>query len=86
MGAPPPKKNKTTVFLGKFPKSVYPPTHHMVFVRFGKTKGDLRVKKGDFRGDFGGFWAGLGISHPPIFGRVFPKIAFFFFFWGGGLP
>ena len=26
-----------------------------VFVRFGKTKGEIRVEKGDFRGDLGGF-------------------------------
>ena len=30
-------------------------THPRVFVRFGKTKGDIRVEKGDYRGDFGGF-------------------------------
>ena len=34
-----------------FPKSVYPPTHPRVFVRFGKTKGEIWVEKGDFRGD-----------------------------------
>ena len=37
------------------PKSVYPPTHPRVFVRFGSTKGEIRVKTGDFRGDLGGF-------------------------------
>ena len=28
--------------------------HPRVFVRFGKTKGEIRVKKGNFRGDLGG--------------------------------
>ena len=37
------------------PKSVYPPTHPRVFVRFGRSKGEIRVEKGDFRGDLGGF-------------------------------
>ena len=27
-------------------------THPRVFVRFGKTKGEIWVKKGNFRGDF----------------------------------
>ena len=47
------KKN----FLGGdiFPKSVYPPTHPRVFVGFGKTKGEIWVEKGDFRGNLGGF-------------------------------
>ena len=31
------------------------PTHPRFFVRFGKTKGEIRVEKGDFRGDLGGF-------------------------------
>ena len=35
-------------FLGEIsPKSVYPPTHPRVFVRFGRTKGVKRVGKGD---------------------------------------
>ena len=37
--------------LESFPKSVKPPTHPRVFVRFGNTKGEIRVKKGDFRDD-----------------------------------
>ena len=37
------------------PKSVYPHTHPRVFVRFGRTKGEIRVEKCDFRGDLGGF-------------------------------
>ena len=48
---PPPKKKKKKLS----PKSVYPPTHPRVFVRFGSTKGEIRVKRGDFRGDLGGF-------------------------------
>ena len=43
---------KKTVFF----KSVYPPTHPRVFVRFGRSKGEIWVEKGDFRGDLGGFW------------------------------
>ena len=38
-------------FLESFPKCVNPPTHPRVFVRFRKTKGEVRAKKGDFRGD-----------------------------------
>ena len=45
---------KTFFFWEISPKSVYPPTHPRVFVRFGSTKGEIRVKKGDFRGDLGG--------------------------------
>ena len=43
-----------------------------VFVRFGRTKGEIRVEKGDFRGDLGGFGPGLGISHPtqPYLGKT----------------
>ena len=46
---------KKLFFWETFPKSVYPPTHPRVFVRFGKTKGEIWVEKGDFRGDLGGF-------------------------------
>ena len=46
---------KTMFFWDIFPKSVYPPTHPRVFVRFGKTKGEIWVEKGDFRGNLGGF-------------------------------
>ena len=48
-------QKKTVFFWEISPKSVYPPTHPRVFVRFGSTKGEIRVKKGDFRGDLGGF-------------------------------
>ena len=38
-------------FLGEsFLKCMNPPTHPMVFVRFGKTKGEIWVEKGDFLG------------------------------------
>ena len=44
---------KKPVFFGKpFPN---PFTHPSVFVRFGKAKGEIWVKKGDVRGDLGGF-------------------------------
>ena len=46
---------KTGFFWEISPKSVYPPTHPRVFVRFGRTKGEIRVEKGDFRGNLGGF-------------------------------
>ena len=36
-----------------FPKSLNPPTHLRVFMRFGNTKGEIRVKKDDFWGDLG---------------------------------
>ena len=54
-GAPPPKKKKIWLNFGKFSQMCEPPTHPRVFVRFGKTKGEIRVDKGDFRGDLGGF-------------------------------
>ena len=37
---------------GPFPNQF---THPTVFVIFGKTKGEICVEKGDFRGDLGGF-------------------------------
>ena len=59
-GSPPQNK---TVFLGgeSFPKSVYPLTHPRVFVRFGKTKGEIWIENGDFRGDLGGVLRGLDL-------------------------
>ena len=41
---------------GKFSQCepTHRPTHPRVFVRFGKTKGEIQVKKGDFRVDLGG--------------------------------
>ena len=67
--------------LESFPKSVNPPTHPRVFVRFGNTKGEIRVKKGDFPV----IWIFLGVwtlslleNHIWItFGKTFPKKAFF---------
>ena len=46
-----------------------------VFVRFGKTKGEIRVEKGNFRGDFEGVGPCLGISHPthPHLGKISQK-------------
>ena len=42
------------VFFGRsFPNLL--PTHPRVFVRFGKTKGELWVEKVNFRGHLGGF-------------------------------
>ena len=50
------------------------PTHPRVFARFGKTKGEIRVEKGDFRGDLG-VWTLFGNQppHPPTFGKDLPK-------------
>ena len=50
----PPQKTKPFFSCESFPKFVYPPNHPRVFVRFGKTKGEIQVKKGDFRVDLGG--------------------------------
>ena len=46
----------------------------MVFVRFGRMNGEIRVKKGDF-GVILFFWACLGIGHPdhPYLGIISPK-------------
>ena len=42
---------KITVFFGKpFPNLFTHPPTQRVFVRFGKTKGEIWVKKGNFRG------------------------------------
>ena len=54
------------------------PTHPRVFVRFGKTKGEIRVEKGDFRGGLGGFWGSRNQPpHPPAFGRDLTRKTFF---------
>ena len=60
------------------------PTTPRVFVRFGNMEGEIWVKKGDFRGDLGGFWGvwtlfGNQRPHPPTFGKGFPKKNGFFF-------
>ena len=75
---------KNPFFWDIFPKSVYPPTHPRVFVRFGRTKGEIRVEKGDFRGNLGGFWGvwtlfGNQPPHPPTFGKD-PYLIFVIFF------
>ena len=58
----PPKKK--ALVLESFSKSVNTPTHPRVLVRFGNTKGEIRVKKGEFRG------FGNQPPHPPIKGKV----------------
>ena len=60
------------------------PNHHRVFVRFGKTKGEIWVEKGDFRGDLRGFWRvwtlfGNQPPHPPTFEKDLPKKTEFIF-------
>ena len=72
---------KKTFFFGRSLPNLF--THPRVFVRFGRTKGEIRVEKGDFRGDLGGFWGvwtlfGNQPPHPPTFGRDLPKKRFFF--------
>ena len=52
---------KKNVFWGDSPKSVHPPTHPKFFVRFGRTKGEIRVEKGNFWGDFGRFLRGFDL-------------------------
>ena len=70
-------------------------THPRVFVRFGKTKGEICVEKGDFRGDLGGVLRGLDLvwesATPPthiwerypkkteFFLDTFPKVEWFRF-------
>ena len=41
------------IFWEIFHNCVNPLTHHRVYVRFGKTKGEIRAEKGDFRGGLG---------------------------------
>ena len=68
--------------LGDPPKNsqICEPTHPRVFVRFGRTKGEIWVEKCDFRGDLGGFGPCLGISHPthPHLGEISQKKPGFF--------
>ena len=71
------ERSQKTPFLGEsFPNCVNPHTQPRVFVRCGNTKGEIRVKEGDFRGGLGG---GLGIGHPihPYLGQLSKKR----FFW-----
>ena len=49
-----------TFFFEIFPKCVYPSTHPRVFVRFGKTKGEIRVENAIF-GGFGRVLRGLDL-------------------------
>ena len=66
---------------GPFPNQF---THPTVFVIFGKTKGEICVEKGDFRGDLGGVLRGLDLvwetATPPthIWERSPKKNGFFF--------
>ena len=52
-------------------------------MRFGKTKGEIRAEKGDFRGGLGVFWGvwtlyGNQSPHPPtLLGKTLPKNLFF---------
>ena len=76
------RSKKKRFFWKTFPKSAYPPTHPGFFVRFGKTKGEIGVKKGDFWDDFvflGRF--GNQPPQPPIFKKVLKNNVFF-----GGSP
>ena len=61
------------------------PTHPpRVFVRFGRTNGEIQVEKGDFQGDLEAFWGvwtlfGNQPPHPPTFGKNLPKKTVFVF-------
>ena len=74
------KGPKKTFFFGKVFPNVW--THPRAFLSIVNTKGEIRVKKGDFQGDFflGGGWPGLAISHPtdPYLGKHSQKKRFFF--------
>ena len=58
-----------------------PPAHSRVFVRYGKTKGEIWIKKGDFRGDFFFFFMVWNLvwksATPPTFGKDLSKKSFF---------
>ena len=59
------------------------PTHPRVFVRFGKTKGEIWVEKGDFRGNLGGGLRGLDLvwesaTQPTHIWERYPKKNVFF--------
>ena len=71
------QKNKR-FFWEISPKSVFPPTHPRVFVRFGRTEGEIWVEKaifGAILGGFQGFGPCLGFSHPthPHLGEISQK-------------
>ena len=53
-------KGRPPFFGEKLPKSLNPPTHPRVFVRYGDTKGEIRVKKKD-----GVIWGGSGHPNHP---------------------
>ena len=52
--------------MGKL-SQIFEPTHPRVFVRFGNTKGEIRVKKGDLRVDL------VGLGSPTHIWKSFPK-------------
>ena len=55
------KKLRNPFFWEIFPKYVYPPTHPRVFVRFGRTKGEIWVAKRRFLRWFEGVLKGLDL-------------------------
>ena len=56
-----------------------PPTHPRVFVIFGETKGEIRVKNGDFWIDLGGFGPIWESANPPThISESFPQKKSFF--------
>ena len=68
---------KKNFFWGKF-SQMWEPIHPRVFVGFGKTKGEIRVKKRDFRGNLGGWLRGLDLVwESATFGKTLKKNFFF---------
>ena len=74
---------KISVFLGDL-SQICLPTHPRVFMRFGKTKGEIWVKKGDFRSNLGGVLRGLNLvwesaTPPTHIWERYPKKMFFLY-------
>ena len=72
-GRPPPQKKNWE----SSPKCVYPPTPPGVFVRFGRTKGEIWVEKDDFEVICGGLdlvWESA--TQPTNILENFPKKSF----------
>ena len=68
-------QKKQTVFFGRSLPNLF--THPRVFVRFGRTTGEIQVKKGDFQGDFFLWvWTLFG-NQTHTFGRNLQKKRFF---------
>ena len=68
---------KKRVYLGKFSQMCEPTHPPRVIVRFGKTKGEIRVEKGDFWGILRGLDLVWELATHPHLGEISPQKKFF---------